>query len=127
MTNILDNLEADAWISTIMCIGPEYGKRLYGKLPVQSIQPGYYSHSKLYSQETIEGALAPGILHAISLLKMRQSDAPNIVEAIAELEKILAGSIWIEGEPSRAWMRAAEIAGAGYSSDELRRMAEGEK
>lgn len=37
-----------AWISEIKCIGPEYGKKLYGALPIQSLQAGYYKHTPLY-------------------------------------------------------------------------------
>jgi hypothetical protein len=55
--SFLDGVEPDAWISEIRCIGPEYGKRLYGKLPIQSLQSGYYVHSKLYSRETVEALL----------------------------------------------------------------------
>lgn len=38
-----------AWISTKMCLGAEYGKEIYGKLPVQSLQAGYYKHTPLYA------------------------------------------------------------------------------
>lgn len=41
--------EPAAWISTVMCIGTDYGKELYGKLPIQSLQAGYYKHTPLYT------------------------------------------------------------------------------
>ena len=41
--------EPVAWRTTVQCRGPEYGMEHYGKLPVQSLQPGYYSHTPLYS------------------------------------------------------------------------------
>jgi len=41
--------EPVAWISEIQCLGAGiYGKRLYGALPIQSLQPGYYKHIPLY-------------------------------------------------------------------------------
>jgi hypothetical protein len=45
--------EPDAWATKIECIGNEYGKVFYGKLPIQSMQKGYYSHEKLYSESTV--------------------------------------------------------------------------
>jgi hypothetical protein len=41
--------EPVAWISIVQCVGPDYGKERYGKLPVQSLQPGYYRHVPLYA------------------------------------------------------------------------------
>jgi hypothetical protein len=41
--------EPFAWISRIRCVGPEYGKEIYGKLPVQSLNPLYYEHIPLYA------------------------------------------------------------------------------
>ncbi|PJL77240.1 hypothetical protein B9Y88_15250 [Stenotrophomonas maltophilia] len=41
--------EPVAWISRIRCVGPEYGKEIYGKLPVQSLNPLYYEHIPLYA------------------------------------------------------------------------------
>jgi len=46
-------VEPDAWATITKCVGPEYGKTRYGKLPVQSMQPGFYSHEKLYSEKTV--------------------------------------------------------------------------
>lgn len=47
-------VEPDAWASRVECIGgPHYGKITYGKLPVQSLQKGFYSHEKLYSEKTV--------------------------------------------------------------------------
>ena len=44
--------EPVGWVSTIECIGPEYKKKLFGRLPIQSLQAGYYSHTALYEQPT---------------------------------------------------------------------------
>ncbi|MCF3462813.1 hypothetical protein GTY70_02820 [Stenotrophomonas maltophilia] len=41
--------EPVAWISRIRCVGAEYGKEIYGKLPVQSLNPLYYEHIPLYA------------------------------------------------------------------------------
>lgn len=41
--------EPVAWISRIRCVGAEYGKEIYGKLPVQSLNPLYYEHIPLYT------------------------------------------------------------------------------
>jgi hypothetical protein len=122
-TDLLDGVEPDAWISEVRCIGPEYGKKRYARLPIQSLQPLYYQHTRLYSRETVESNISPGILHVINLLRMRPSTAPNIVSAIDELERMLAGSLWLEERPSNGWVRAAEMADAGMDQDELRRMA----
>lgn len=40
--------EAVAWISTVRCVGPDFGKEYYGKLPIKSLQDGYYEHTPLY-------------------------------------------------------------------------------
>ena len=50
-------VEPDAWATITKCVGPEYGKTRYGKLPVQSMQPGFYSHEKLYSEKTVIGLM----------------------------------------------------------------------
>lgn len=41
--------EPVAWISVVQCIGPDYGKERYGKLPIQSLNPAYYKHVPLYT------------------------------------------------------------------------------
>jgi hypothetical protein len=56
-TDLLDGVEPDAWISEVRCIGPEYGKKRYARLPIQSLQPLYYQHTRLYSRETVEALL----------------------------------------------------------------------
>ena len=50
-------VEPDAWATITKCVGPEYGKTQYGKLPVQSMQPGFYAHEKLYSEKTVIGLM----------------------------------------------------------------------
>lgn len=47
------NIEPDAWASKIMCIGPDYGKIKYDKLPIQSLNTLYYQHEKLYSEKAV--------------------------------------------------------------------------
>lgn len=52
--------EAVAWISTVRCVGPDFGKEYYGKLPIQSLQTGYYDHTPLYAAPSIvESASIP--------------------------------------------------------------------
>jgi len=51
------DVEPDAWATKTMCIGENYGKTHYGKLPIQSMQPGFYSHEKLYSEKTVIGLM----------------------------------------------------------------------
>jgi len=50
-------VEPDAWATKIMCIGPEYGKTFYGKLPMQSLNPLFYSHERLYSEKAVIGLM----------------------------------------------------------------------
>ena len=50
-------IEPDAWATTVACIGPDYGKTTYGKLPVQSLNPLYYTHEKLYSEKAVIGLM----------------------------------------------------------------------
>lgn len=45
--------EPVAWISTVKCIGPDYGKKYYDSLPIQSLQVGYYEHTPLYAASNI--------------------------------------------------------------------------
>ena len=47
------DIEPDAWASKIMCAGPQYGKTIYDKLPIQSLNPLYYAHEKLYSEKSV--------------------------------------------------------------------------
>lgn len=47
----------DAWASKTMCIGPDYGKTRYDKLPIQSLNPLYYTHEKLYSEKSVIGLM----------------------------------------------------------------------
>jgi len=41
--------EPVAWISEVQCIGESYGKKSYGALPIQSLQNGFYKHTKLHA------------------------------------------------------------------------------
>lgn len=51
------DVEPDAWATTVSCIGQKYGETRYAKLPVQSLQKGYYTHEKLYSEKTVIGLM----------------------------------------------------------------------
>lgn len=51
------DIEPDAWASKIMCIGPDYGQTHYDKLPIQSLNPLYYTHEKLYSEKAVIGLM----------------------------------------------------------------------
>lgn len=48
---IKDNLTVEpvAWISEVVCVGPNLGVKRYDKLPIQSLQPGFYKHTPLYT------------------------------------------------------------------------------
>jgi len=48
-----------AWISVVNCIGPEYGRERYSKLPIQSLNPGYYKYIPLYTHPTVDDAWEP--------------------------------------------------------------------
>ena len=47
--NEMETVEPVAWISEVVCVGPNYGVKRYDKLPVQSLQPGFYKHTPLYT------------------------------------------------------------------------------
>ena len=50
------SVEPDAWASK-MCIGPDCGKVIYDRVPIQSLNPLLYSHEKLYSEKTVIGLM----------------------------------------------------------------------
>lgn len=50
----MSEIKPVGYISRVMCVGPDYGKEIFGKLAVQSLQAGYYSHQKLYDQSAID-------------------------------------------------------------------------
>lgn len=62
--------EPVAWISTVNCIGPDYGKERYGKMPIQSLQPGYYRHTPLYTAPPA----APDVSSLVEALEVIVSD-----------------------------------------------------
>ena len=61
------NIEPDAWASKIMCIGPDYGKIKYDKLPIQSLNTLYYQHEKLYSERAVRGLITADRYKIINL------------------------------------------------------------
>lgn len=69
---VLGDVEPVAWASKTMCIGPAYGKVHYDKLPIQSLNPLYYTHEPLYPA------------HTVAALKSR---ADALAARVAELEK----------------------------------------
>lgn len=54
------NPEPRAWISTVMCRGPDYGKERYDRLPIQSLNPLYYKHTPLYTAPPPAAGLPDG-------------------------------------------------------------------
>jgi hypothetical protein len=66
--------EPDAWISTIMCTGPEHGKHIYGKLPIQSLQHGYYSHQRLYSENTVINLIKAAYIEGVNSANHHATD-----------------------------------------------------
>lgn len=42
-----------AWISRV-CIGPKFDTEIYDKLPIQSLQSGYYQHIPLYGAKPMD-------------------------------------------------------------------------
>jgi len=51
------DVEPDAWASKVGCVGPDYGKIRYDKLPIQSLNPAYYTHEKLYAEKSVIGLM----------------------------------------------------------------------
>lgn len=51
------NIEPDAWVTKDMCVGKNYGKERYNKLPIQSLNPSQYTHEKLYSEKAVIGLM----------------------------------------------------------------------
>jgi len=51
MMELKIDVEPDAWATKDMCVGPNYGKTRYDKLPIQSLNPQQYTHEKLYSEK----------------------------------------------------------------------------
>lgn len=52
------NANPDAWMSIDQTIGPTYGKIMYDKLPIQSLNPLTYKHEKLFSEQTVDALLS---------------------------------------------------------------------
>ena len=70
-------VEPDAWATITKCVGPEYGKTQYGKLPIQSIQPGFYSHEKLYSEKTVLGLMKAAYYDGYTEREKEIRETPN--------------------------------------------------
>lgn len=50
----ISDAEPVAWISEVQCIGPEYGKKRYEAVPIQSLNPLHYKHTPLYTLNGIK-------------------------------------------------------------------------
>ena len=84
--NPIIDVEADAWATKTMCVGPKYGEIHYGKLPIQSIQLGYYSHEKLYLEKTVIG-----LMKAAYYKGYNNEELERLRTQLAEREAQLAG------------------------------------
>ena len=56
-------IEPDAWASRTESAGNTYGRVRYDSMPIVSLEAGYYSHTKLYSEKNV-----------IDLMKQAYSD-----------------------------------------------------
>lgn len=72
------DVEPDAWATKTMCIGPRYGETRYAKLPIQSIQPGFYSHEKLYSEKTVLGLMKAAYYDGYTEREKEIREIPNV-------------------------------------------------
>lgn len=83
--------EPVAWITECQCIGPTYGNRMYGELPVQSLQPGYYKHIPLYERPPKPAPLPQPVADLAHELWAAAQLAPGegIEDGVARLEAIL--------------------------------------
>lgn len=72
------DIEPDAWASKTMCIGPDYGKIKCDKLPIQSLNPLYYTHEKLYSEKTVMG-----------FVKNREHKITNLEDQVKQLSSMV--------------------------------------
>ena len=79
--------EPVAWVSTIECIGPEYKKNLFGRLPIQSLQAGYYSHTALYEQPTnsITAAELATLREKAAMVDELRKDAERMRNALVDI------------------------------------------
>lgn len=71
-------VEPDAWATKTECVGPDYGKTQYGKLPIQSMQPGFYSHEKLYSESTVIGLMKAAYYDGYTDREEESRKMPNV-------------------------------------------------
>ena len=71
------DIEPDAWASKTMCIGPEYGKIRYDKMPIQSLNPLYYTHEKLYSEKSVIGLMKAAYYDGYTEREKELRETPN--------------------------------------------------
>ena len=76
MKSVVD-VEPDAWATRTMCVGPEFGKVTFGKLPIQSINPLYYTHEKLYSEKAVTGLMKAAYYEGYTDREQESRETPN--------------------------------------------------
>ena len=119
------DVEPDAWATKTMCIGPQYGKTRYDKLPIQCTQPGYYTHEKLYSEKTVIGLMKAAYYNGYTdreeaLRKLQADLAAMTKKADGFFDALqLAAKINAEGQAREQQLREAleYYASFDYSDD----------
>ena len=98
-------VEPDAWAS-IICIGPEYGKVVYGKLPIQSLNPLYYTYEKLYSEKSVIGLMKAAYYNGYTEREQELRDMPNV--------KVRVARFWMNYSQALATIRMSRKCSAGF-------------
>lgn len=81
--------EPVAWISRIRCVGPDFGKEMYGKLPIQSLQAGFYEHIPLYAHPPAQTVDLEQFRRPLKVARAAMEWSRND-EAVAECDRLLA-------------------------------------
>jgi hypothetical protein len=100
------SVEPDAWETKDMCVGPNYGKTRYDKLPIQSLNQLQYTHEKLYLEKTVIGLMKSAYYDGYTdkeqeLRDMPQPDSDELVEAL-KLAKDTINVLWVSHHANRA-------------------------
>ena len=112
-----------AWISEIQCIGPQYGKKIYDALPVQSLQPGYYKHTPLYAAPA--QAAEPALNLACKSVQSRLAAQWGYVPADSESVRAAQDDAYVCGRnEERARCAKLCLRPAGWLSDSQRVLAD---
>ncbi len=100
--------EPVAWMSTVMCIGPDYGKVRFDKLPIQSLQEGYYSHTPLYTAPPVQQG--PKTCHDLTPEQheelTKQFDA---ADALEETGWVFDGDEWLRPTVQQAELSDPDV------------------